>query len=139
MNLVDPERLLSFETERIAAEWKDTRLDPLARAVLLDGAAFAFNVLGWPFHLMCVYRTPEEDKALGGTGIHVCWRALDVRTRDRKDEDVAAVVAYLAGRWVYDSKRPTKTVIYTGEHGTGPHAHVQSHPTTKRRATIRDW
>jgi len=94
----------------------------------------------WPGKSMVVtsiYRTREEDKALGGSGVHATTphRALDIRVRNlsgdfqAKADEVADVINAF---WVYDTERPTKHVAISKVHGSGPHIHVQVHPRTQR-------
>jgi len=94
----------------------------------------------WPGKNMIItsiYRTREEDKALGGSGVHatIPHRAIDIRVRNlsgdfqAKGEEVANVINAF---WVYDPERPTKNVAIAKVHGSGPHVHVQVHPRTQR-------
>jgi hypothetical protein len=135
--VLPPEPPIDFASPRIASEWRDGRLDHKTRLALLHAALFAQQMLGWRFLLTCIFRTQEEDQALGGSGIHPVWRAVDVRTRDRDTKDVALLAAYINGLWVYDPTRPRLVVCYTAEHGTGPHAHVQTHPYSYPRIPDR--
>jgi len=131
------EEPIEFATERIAEEWLKGRLNKLTRLVVLDGARFASEFLGWTFILTCIWRSDDEDKALGGTGVHAAWRAVDVRTKNRPASDMEQLVAYLNGRYVYDPARPSKPIAYAREHGTGPHMHIQTHPNTIGRSFMR--
>jgi len=139
--LLQVEPVFTFETPRIEREWNARgplpSLAPQARRIVMDGARFAATVLGWHFHFMSIYRTEAEDRALEGHGVHPAWRAADVRTRDRKPSDVAALAAFVNGLWLYDYDRPRMVVCYTAEHGTGPHAHFQTHPHTAPRIPER--
>jgi hypothetical protein len=131
------DHLLTFDSQRTLNEWTSGKLAHLTTSIVLDGAGYAFDGLGWLPVVTCIYRTPEEDRALEGTGVHTVWRAVDLRTRDHRQPDVDALVAYLNGRWVYDPTRPAMVVAYARPHGTGPHLHIQSHPRTALRATPR--
>jgi hypothetical protein len=134
---MNPEDTLLFGSDRIESEWSDPRLSPTLKTIVLDAVGFGMSRLAWVFFVTCIWRSPLEDAALKGTGVHPLWRAIDVRTRDRAAGDVEALVAYLSGRWIYDPTRPTKPIIYTAEHGTGPHAHIQAHANSVRRFIIR--
>ncbi|MEO6323836.1 MAG: hypothetical protein ABIT01_19585 [Thermoanaerobaculia bacterium] len=125
--------VLAFKTPRQAAEWGSGKVLPLAREILLDGAAFAIAAYAWSFTLTDIYRTPAEDAALKGHFVHPLWRAVDVRTRDRDPGEISGLAAYINGRWIYDHERPRMLCCFTEPHGDGPHAHFQVHSHTKRR------
>ena len=138
MNLLPNEPTgLTFESPRIEAEWRGHSLDTLARLMVVQAAAFAASTLDWTFHFTCIYRTRDEDMALGGSGVHSAWRAADVRTKDRPPSDVVNLAAHVNGLWAYDLSRPRLLACYTAEHGTGPHAHFQVHPATTPRLSVR--
>lgn len=123
---------MKFLTPRLEAEWKDKRLALTTKLVLADAAARAAK-LGWEFTITCIYRTPAEDMAVNGSGIHVDWRAVDIRTRDQKLDTVERVVAETNNAWQYDPARPLMVVAYAKPHGTGPHLHIQTCAKTQRR------
>ena len=122
---------MRFATARVRAEWADARLDPRLKAVASDVAAYARRRWKWQFTVTSIYRTPEEDKVLGASGIHCEWRALDVRTRGRSLAAIEDVARYANSRWIYDPKRPRLVICFTEPHGTGPHAHFQVHANTR--------
>lgn len=126
-----------FKTERQRDEWNSGNLARFCRFVFNDAALFAFDHLGWSFLITEIYRTPFEDQALDGTGVHPAWRAIDVRTRDQKLIDIDRIVAYVNGRYVYDPRRPAMVCAYARPHGTGPHLHLQTHPGSTFRSTPR--
>ena len=116
---------MRFISDRVQAEWKSPKLSITTRLIVEDAARIAKS-LGWEMLLTCIYRTQTEDESLGGSGIHVAWRAVDVRTRDVKLEKIDKVVALVNNKWEYDPKRPTMTVAYAKPHGSGLHIHFQS-------------
>ncbi len=128
---------LTFLDQRVMEEWESRQLSEMTRLIVLDGARFASEFLGWIFRVTSIYRSLDEDKALGGTGIHHQWRAVDIRTKDRPQSDVDHIVAYLNGRYVYDPARLSKPIAYGREHGSGPHLHLQSHPNSIARTFVR--
>lgn len=129
---------MKFLTPRLEQEWSDARLSKTLRAVVADAEVVA-RLLGWPeFTTTCIYRSPVEDKAIGGSGIHSEWRAIDIRTRGIAPEIVKLLTSRVNLRWIYDDDRPHMTVAYSEPHGTGPHLHLQVHAKTRmRNGTLR--
>lgn len=121
---------MQFASSRISGEWNDARLNPLVKQITNEAAAYALSQWNWDFYLTSIYRTPAEDLALGGSGVHVAWRAVDARDSDQVPAAITDVTNYINSRWVYDPQRPTMKVCFSDPHGTGPHMHFQSHPNT---------
>jgi hypothetical protein len=126
---------LTFKTLRQEQEWdaKPCRLHPRLVAIVLAAAVYAFSTYGWMFRLTCLFRTPEEDRALGGTGVHCVGRAADIRTIGVRASWVEDVTNWINARWIYDLDRPDLPVAYSKPHGDAPHLHIQVHPGTTRR------
>lgn len=125
--------MITFVSERVESEWNDPRLSKRVRDIVIEAATFAEQQYGWNFTLTSIYRTPAEDAAINASGIHTYWRAVDVRIRGRAQAEVNGVADYINGRYAYDPARPAMKVCFKEPHGTGPHAHYQVHPNTKRR------
>ena len=88
-----------------------------------------------PYWTTSIYRTPEEDAALGASGIHATepHRAWDVDIPDKMFQVEADIIANEVNRrWVYDPARPSLEVVVSKLHGTGTHFHLQVHPNTRR-------
>ncbi len=93
----------------------------------------------WPEEFMvvtCIYRPREEDKAIGGSGIHssIPHRAIDLRVKNFEGDFQAkadSVAASLNALWTYDPTRPHLKVAISKLHGSGPHIHLQVHPKTR--------
>lgn len=127
--------MLKFVSTRVEREWNDRRLSPRVKAIVNEAAGYAAERWGWNFTLTSIHRTPAEDAALHASGIHVDWRAVDVRTRGRSREAIDDVTRYINRRWIYDPARPNLKVCFAEPHGTGPHAHYQVYARTRRRET----
>ncbi len=121
---------MKFLEPRIQAEWESSALDPTVRRIVLEAAAYAAARWDWEFALTSIWRSPEEDRALGASGIHGEWRAVDVRTRDVPPEAIEDVARAINGRWIYDPERPHFLVCVSAPHGSGPHLHFQAHART---------
>src|SRR5215203_3493208 len=105
----------------------------MVKTIVNDAAQYAKNKWNWEFVITSIFRTPAEDAALHASGIHVDWRAVDVRTRGQSGEVVDDVTKHINRRWVYDPTRPHLKVCFAEPHGTGPHGHYQVHHRTRRR------
>ena len=85
-----------------------------------------------------IYRPFQAEQDLGRSGYHgmddldeLGHCCIDLPTQDW---DLARPVAtYINNRWIYDPARQLIVVAYAGEHGTGPHVHLQIHKNTVRR------
>jgi hypothetical protein len=124
---------MKFESSRLEREWNDPKLSARLKEIVTEAAEYAADKWSWEFTVTSIYRTPAEDAALRASGIHIEWRAVDVRTRGRSQKAVDDVTKYINGRWAYDPTRPHMKVCFAEPHGTGPHGHYQVHPRTKRR------
>jgi hypothetical protein len=109
------------------------KLWPLARQIVLDAAEYAFQRHGWIFVVTSCIRSAEEDAALGGSGLHVAGRAVDLSVRGVTKTALKDVNLYVNGTWEYDPSRPNLLVWFDKKHGTGPHVHVQVSIKTKKR------
>lgn len=129
-----------FKTPRQQREWADSATSPLApvvRQIVVLASAYALQRWNWTFLITEIYRTPEEDAALGGHGVHPAWRAVDVHADGWDDPKLLDVSNYVNGLWIYDPTRPKMNVCDSEPHGTGPHAHFQCHPRTVLRMVQR--
>lgn len=118
---------------RLEKEWNDIKLVPLVRAIVEDAAQHALVKWKRDFMVPSIHRTSEEDAALNASGIHVEWRAIDVRIRDQSPQSVDDVANYINNKYVYDPARPSLKVCFKEPHGSGVHAHFQVHPKTRLR------
>ena len=125
--------LIEFASEKQKAEWCSGNVDPKLARIFLEAAVFARSK-GYPMlRVTSIYRDANEDVRLGGSGIHVTWRAIDIGAPGWNDNASATVAAEVNRRWVYDRKRPNLKVALYDEHGTGPHIHFQVHVQTEER------
>jgi len=119
-------------------EWRD------AHPTLVRIVREILGLWYWPmpFIVTSIARTHAEDLALGASGIHSSgppWRALDFRISHlgpHHQEQADAIAKTINLRWAYDPARPSKLVLFTAPHGTGPHGHVQVHAATILREKI---
>lgn len=125
--------MLKFVSKRQEREWNDSRLSKRVKEIVTEASEYAEEKWGWDFTITSIHRTPAEDAALHASGIHVDWRAVDVRTKGQKQKVIDDVTNYINGRWAYDPARPNLKVCFAEPHGTGPHGHYQVHPKTRRK------
>jgi lysozyme len=128
--------MIQFGSDRIRNEWNNVLLNPVVKTIVNEAATYANARWQWDFFITSIYRTPQEDAALGGSGIHVAWRAVDARSSTAPAGALQDVTDYINGRWTYDPARPTLKVCFSEPHGTGPHMHFQSHAATIPVSTI---
>ncbi len=132
---------MRFKSDKEKQEWNDSRLSTVLKQVVTDASEYARKKWDWEFTVTSIYRTPQEDAVLQGSGVHSLWRAVDVRTKDQKTEAVNDVAEYINKRWIYDPQRPALKVCFKEPHGTAVHAHFQVHANTrlnkKSRTTFR--
>ena len=124
---------LRFRSLALEDQFYSHRVNARVREIVLAAAEHALVSHGWLFDVTSAIRTAKEDAALGGSGIHVTGRAVDVSARSIPSQLVKAVTDWVNERWVYDPARPRLTVCYSAPHGTGPHLHFQVHERTRLR------
>lgn len=122
--------MIDFSSRRVKDEWNSSSINSLVKRIVNEAADYAKSQHNWDFHLTSIYRTPREDADLNGSGIHVSWRAVDVRTNDVAVAKVRAVTDWINSRYIYDPLRLHLKVCFSEPHGTGPHMHYQVHPNT---------
>ncbi len=120
-------------SERLQKEWDNPKLSPMVRKIVEDAAEFARAQFNWEFTITSIFRTKAEDAALHASGIHVEWRAVDVRSKGIDQDAVNKVADHINKKYAYDPKRPGMKVCFKEPHGNGVHAHYQVHPNTKKR------
>lgn len=125
--------MLKFVSARQEREWNDPKLARRVKEIVTEAANYAEEKWGWNFTITSIHRTPAEDAALRASGIHVDWRAVDVRTRGQRQEVIDDVTRHINSKWAYDPSRPHMKVCFAEPHGSGPHGHYQVHPRTKRK------
>ena len=125
--------LIGFRDVRSRDEWCSGNIAPDLARIFLQAANYAAYVTKRHLIVTSIYRTPEEDEALLGHGIHPAWRAIDIHADSWDDPSSKAVVDFLNTRYVYDPLRPTMQVAFFEPHGSGPHIHIQVHGGTTLR------
>lgn len=103
-------------------------MSPLLKVILVDLDNFsqvAFD--GQQLLVTSIYRTPEEDKALKGSGIHatIPFRAADVRANSWTDPEITTLADRTNFLFQYDQARPHLLVALFKPHGVGAHCHFQ--------------
>ena len=127
-----------FKSSDVERQWdSDSRKHPMLDLVVGDFADAAYEEAGWLPVMTSFIRTYEEDRELGGSGIHPTGRAADFRTRGVPRQAVSWAVDYLNGKYQYDPRRPSLPVAYAKPHGNGPHLHIQVHDETVLRPGFR--
>lgn len=117
--------------QRLETEWNNPQLAPMVKRIVNDAAKYAKDKWNWDFVITSIHRTLAEDAALHASGIHIDWRAVDVRTHDQTEQAVNDVAHHINQKYKYDPDRPNFKVCFKELHGNGVHAHYQVHQNTK--------
>lgn len=132
---------LTFKTERIREEWIHGQVPSALVALVGDYVSLALPFAPRSGVVMTsLWRSWEEELAIEkATGkptskIHFYWRAADFSIFGITESAVKVLTARMNHRWIYDAAAPDRKVVaFSERHGTGPHMHLQVHPTTYRR------
>lgn len=130
---VHTDRYLSYKTDRQESEFSSGKLDPFLYYITAKAGAFWWERNRCYLLITDIYRTPYEDQAVEGHGIHSAWRAVDVHADSWTDKRCAILADWLNFQYIYDPSRPDMKVALWEPHGTGPHLHLQTHPNTTWR------
>ena len=122
-----------YKSSRVQMEWDGPSLSPLLKSIVEDAEQFSQIAFDKDLFITCIWRSQTEDKALSGTGVHVFWKAIDVRAASWNDPEAESMVNRTNLNWIYDPSRPEMEVAFYKEHGDGFHVHYQVHPNTKPR------
>lgn len=124
---------MKFKTTKQQMEYDTQVIWPLLKEILRDAEEFAIDNGCGDLTITSIFRTPEEDAELHGSGIHCIFRAADVRIPCWDDPKSLTLARYINAKYVYDSSRPTLLVAFMEPHGDGPHCHFQVSSFTKLR------
>jgi hypothetical protein len=127
---------VKFKYPSLEAQWY--RLIPEVQTIVREADVFLQNA-GTEVILTNIYRSPHQnDELYGGKGDHlygphVLYHAADVRSWHLDDDLKLALFRFIDSRWLYDRKRPTKSVILleggADPGSTGEHFHFQALPS----------
>jgi len=123
---------LHFASERQRDEWEDHRIPGIVRAAVFYIADARWSELQAPTVVTSVWRSEAEERALGGKGVHLDFRAVDLDA----DEEVMQVEEAIRDRTnrFFPTGLSEMPRVAPLRHGTGPHFHVQA---TKAEAKAR--
>ena len=130
---VAPDRLLSYKSDRQESEVASGLLDPFLAYILFKAARQWWMDNRCYLLITSVYRTPYEDEALDGHGIHPAWRAVDIHADSWTDPKIAKLADWINFQYEYDKYRPEMLVALWEPHGDGPHLHCQTHQNSTWR------
>lgn len=118
---------MNFKEEHIKEEfWK---IAPKLRLILAEADWFLWKRKHEAF-VTCLFRTPEEQRALFDAGqaasalsVHMYGRGADLRIV-MPEKDMEELCVFLNEKYPYDAQRPKlPTAMVHG--GTGRHCHIQ--------------
>lgn len=111
----------TFELKnRLQLEFWDDRLHPILRAFYLDLGGFTMRKFGKQIVLTNIFRTPEENEAVGGIpgSSHCDWRGADCRSSLFTETERVSMLEYVHANW-------GRAIHFIHEDaGTAPHFHA---------------
>lgn len=126
---------INFASVRLLREFND--IDSKLYEVFITLAERFWPDSRQAVRVTCIFRSAAEEAAAGGkSGIHALsspYRAIDIGAKEFTQAEIDAAAAAVNAVWVYDPARPDKLVCFAAPHGTGPHFHLQVHPSTRRK------
>jgi hypothetical protein len=126
---------ITFTTVRLLREFND--IDSKLYQVFISLVERFWPDSRQAARITCIFRSSAEEAAAGGkSGIHALstpYRAIDIGAKEFTQAEIDAAAAAVNTQWVYDPARPEKQVCFAEPHGTGPHFHLQVHPSTRKR------
>ncbi len=117
--------MIKFKHKRLKAEWKDSRLRPDVKAVVMAIALYMKRVHG--IHVIITSIFPEDNIERVSQS-HAAGRAIDLRTKDWPSDlpfDVANIIneSFSTGAY-HENGEPMKVCVYH-DSGYGKHFHIQ--------------
>ncbi len=127
--------MVEFKNDRLKNEWKmgHRTFFPFSLRDISNETVSLIETSGATATVTSVWRSHAEDKALGGSGIHCLWRAVDFHASSWDDPAITRAAAKINADYIYDPKRPMMVVADFQPHGTGPHLHIQVCGNTEKR------
>lgn len=115
------QEILRFKDDRSKEEWE--KVGTFLKKLVLDLALRRWEMLHLASTVTSVYRTPEENRAVGGRSkTHCEWRAVDVRA---SGDPVKEELVRQQMNKTWETGVAGMPRIPPLDHGTGPHHHVQ--------------
>jgi|ERR1035437_1103454 hypothetical protein len=124
---------MRFASEKQEAEFYNPKCNPMVLRILTALEEVSKKAYGTDLAVTSIFRTKEQDKALGGSGIHCMWRAIDIAAPSWDDPASKALADTANSIWDYDPLRPHLLVALYAPHAsaTGSHIHLQVCDRTK--------
>jgi hypothetical protein len=126
---------MQFQSDELEAQFNSPKLNGLLKSIATNIDEVSKEVFGKDLFVTSIYRTPEYDKQLGGTGIHCLYRAIDFAAPSWNDTTTANLADRANSLYRYDPLRIWLPVALYRPHesATGPHLHLQVCSRTKLR------
>lgn len=109
--------MLYFKTSAIKTEWRDLRLDKRLRFIIVAVVGYVSDVMEKDVVITSIFRP-------GDSGVHGCWRGIDLRSWLYTDQEIRKIVRFVNDHVPYNSGRRYKTCLHHNV-GQGVHFHFQ--------------
>ncbi len=116
--------IFNFETSIQENQWHNGELDERLKGYVTIICYYSWIEFNKRLIINSVYRTPEHDKKIGGSGIHCYWRAVDILTHNLTENQITKIVDMANIYFHYDSADKHLVAKY-GDKRHKKHIHYQ--------------
>lgn len=113
---------IQFKDIDLLPEWNNKKLRRDLKLFVLAANAFTEHTFHRSLIVTSVFRDYEKDKALGRSGMHGLWRAVDVSARGWSAPEIAKICDFVNETVTYGQG---KQICFAHDAGSGMHWHFQ--------------
>lgn len=122
--MIDEHNIIDFKTDKIKKQWDSEKLNPRLKKYILILGLYTYTEYNKQIILTSIYRTKKEEYLLKSSGIHNCWRAIDIRTSNLTELEIKRIVKICNEFLHYDSGEYRDIAVY-GDSRHRDHIHCQ--------------
>lgn len=116
--------IIDFKDNRISDEWYSGKLNLRLINYILMVALFTWTEFEKRITLTSIFRTKKEERELQSSGIHNCYRGVDIRTSNFTESEIKKIVDFLNKNLHYDARGLHQVAIF-GDLKHKNHIHCQ--------------
>jgi hypothetical protein len=113
---------IQFKDIDLLPQWNNEKLRKDLRLFVLAANAYAEHVFGRSLMVTSIFRDYKKEKELGRSGVHGCWRGVDLSARGWAAPDIVKICDFVNEVVDYGQG---KDVCFAHNAGSGIHFHVQ--------------